>query len=237
MFKAKIESKKLLNPFNNFAQFIDESWVELKDDGLHAIASDRSIVCVCDFKIPITEFESYTLDRPTKIGLNITEFVAMLKRSGNSKFTTLELIDNESKLKIGFGIRTFTVSLLELGEQELPPTNELDKFTANAEFKSSVFTTAMKDTEVIEADSIVIEIKKGKLTFTADELQRLVEITLEKGTEALYNIEGNGKSCYALDFLKKLKPKSDKIKIEFGMDYPMRIIFDNFKFTIAPRVD
>lgn len=233
MFQAKIESKKLFEPFENFAQFIDESSIKLTKEGLSAIASDRAMVCVIEFKIPASEFERFELDKDTFLSLNITNFVEILKRK--TDFTTLSL-DENNRLIIEFDTRKFTIPQLELSSQEIPEVNKLDKFTAKVQLKTEIFSTAIKDSD-INSDSMVVQTKENGLIFFASGDVQSNDLLIEKGNENLYSLEGNGKGRYPLEYLKKLKIKTEKISLDFGVDYPLLITFNNFKMTLAPRVD
>jgi len=89
MFKATLTSPTLLvNSISTIAELIDEGLFKISKDGISLTAADRAMVVVVDFNLSSTAFQSYEIDEERTIGLNISNFLQVLKRaSGNDKVT------------------------------------------------------------------------------------------------------------------------------------------------------
>lgn len=250
MFKATLADVALLrDPLASIAEIIDEGVFKAGKDGLRFVASDRAMVAVVDFELMPAAFEKYEASsdsgKDQKLGLNITNLLSVLKRAGTGDKISMELTGAKMQIAIeGASRRRFVVPLLDLGEEEVPPVDQLE-FKTCAQVKSDVLLNGINDAEII-ADSIIFETTPSKFMMLAEGDTNRAELELEKGSEALIRLEAQGtvKSRYALDYLKKIAKAakiSDSVTIEYGEDYPMRLSFAagdkaRIRFVLAPRV-
>lgn len=246
MFSAVTSEPKLLkDSIDTISQLIDEGVFKLKKDGIELVATDRAMVAVVDFKLSSGAFDEYTCDEEKEIGLNLLNFLTILKRSGSDDKMKLVLKD-DNKLEItmkGSSTRKFAVPLLNINKEEIPPVDQLD-FAASAEVKSSIIEQGIADADIM-ADSVIFELGEEQLKMFAEGDSSKSELLLEKGNESLVSLNAKQivKSRYPLDYLKKII-KASKIaettRINLGTDYPMKIEFkgDNISFVciLAPRV-
>jgi len=247
LFKAVTKDHRLLrDSVDIISQLIDDGLFKLKKDGIELLASDRAMVSVVDFKLRASSFDIYECDKDKTIGLNLLNFLTVLKRANINDKLTLNLNEAESKLEIsleGDSTRNFAIPLIEISREEIPQVDQLE-FTANAEVRADIFEQGINDADII-ADSVVIELSDDKLRMFAEGNSSKSELKLEKGNEALLNLSAKEKvkSRYSLEYLKKMIKGSkitDKTKIMIGKDYPMRIEFRGenalLNFILAPRV-
>ena len=251
MFKATIADVALLrDPLSSIAEIIDEGTFRAGKDGLRFVAADRAMVAVVDFLLSPAAFEKYEAGGDSdkaeqKLGLSITNLLSVLKRAGAGDKITMELTGAKMHITIdGASKRRFVVPLLDLGDEEVPPVDQLE-FKSCAQVKSDVFLNGVNDAEII-ADSIIFETTPAKFVMLAEGDTNRAELELEKGNEALIelNVQQAVKSRYALDYLKKMAKAakiSDSVRIEYGEDYPMRLSFAAgdkacVRFVLAPRV-
>jgi hypothetical protein len=238
MFKATITNGKLLELISRTADLVEEGTIQVKKDGLSFIASDRAMVCLVGWKLDATAFESYELSKETKMSIDLEQLLTVLKRATEKSKIVLEL-DKQLKITIIDDYkRFFTIPLIELGEEELPPINELE-FKTTAEIKADIFANGIADSEAIGGDSIV---------FSSDGLNRFLMKTqtdmssTELDTESKIAL-GTAKSRYPNDYLKKIaKTKlSETVVIQYGDDYPCKFTYKNEKaeiyYILAPRVE
>jgi len=246
MFSAVTSEPKLLrDSIDTISQLIDEGIFKLKRDGIELLATDRAMVAVVEFKLGAGAFDEYTCDEDKEIGLNLLNFLTILKRAGSEDKLKLTLKDDD-KLEVtlkGSSTRKFAVPLLNITKEEIPPVDQLD-FSASAEIKSGIIEQGIADADIV-ADSVIFELDEEKLRMSAEGDTTKSELVLEKGNESLVNLNARQsiKSRYPLDYLKKIIKASkiaDITKINLGTDYPMKIEFvgDNisFKCVLAPRV-
>ncbi len=154
------------------------------------------------------------------------------------KDNKLEIImDNSSK-------RRFTVPLLEISQEEIPPINELD-FKAKVRVKTDVLKSGIEDAD-IAGDSVVFEANTEKFNMKAAGDITSTELSLQKGNKSLLdlNVTGSVVSRYPLDYLKKMIKAgklAEETTIKWSKDYPMRLDFSSVDkvslgFVVAPRV-
>ncbi len=246
MFNAKIQDSKLLRDgIDTISQIIDEGLFKVRKDGIELIATDRAMVAVVDFKLSSSAFEEYNCDGDVSIGLNLANFLSVLKRSSGPM--EMKLNDKENKLDItlaGETTRKFSVPLIEISSEEIPPISQLE-FPAIAEVKSEVVEDGISDADII-ADSVVFEIEGSGMKMHAEGDNNRAELIVEKGSESLVNIQAAGpvKSRYPIDYLKKFIKASkiaDTAVIQLGNDYPMKMELKGnnvyLAMVLAPRVE
>ena len=245
MFSLTMSNVKLLkDSIDTISQIIDEGLFKVKSDGIELIATDRAMVAVVDFKLNSSAFEEYNCEKETTLGLNLLNFLTILKRAGANDKLKMEL--NENRLDItlqGNSIRKFSVPLLEINQDEIPPVSQLD-FAASADIKASIIEQGIADADII-ADSVIFELDSDKLRMFAEGDSSKSELLLNKGDEALVsiNVSSPVKSRYPLDYLKKMIKASriaETTKINLGTDYPMKLEFKgqnvSLDMVVAPRV-
>lgn len=236
--------KTLRDSFDTISQIIDEASVRFRKNGIELTAADRAMVAVVDFSMSKNAFETYECDTEMSIGLNLLNFLSILKRAGNNDKLTLE--PTEGKLNIlfeGSSRRSFAVPLIELSKDEIPAIGQFD-FPASFVIDAGVLIQGTEDADIF-ADSLIFEVSGTGMKLSAEGDNNKSELILEKNNQALQelNVKDSVKSRYPLDYLKKMLKASKLVgiaKIFLGNDYPMKIEFagDNVKmgFVLAPRV-
>lgn len=246
MFKATLTETNLLrDSIASIAEIIDEGLFKVRKDGISFIAADRAMVSVVDFFIAAQAFEKYEVDAEQLIGLNIPNFLSVIKRAGTGDKLSFELKDAKLQVVIeGASKRRFLVPLLDLSVEEIPPVNQLE-FKSKVQLKSDVLQSGISDAEII-GDSIILEATPERFGMIADGDVSKAELELTKDNASLIelSVPSEMKARYALDYLKKMAKAaklSDSVTIEHGQDYPMRISFAagdkvRLSFILAPRV-
>ncbi len=246
MFKATLSDPQLLtNSIATIAELIDEGQFKVSQSGIGLLAADRAMVAVVNFNLSAGAFEKYEMDNDQTIGLNIGNILSVLKRITGDDKVSFNLLSNKLEILIeGSSKRRFTVPLLDLSQEEVPPIEQLE-FTVTAEVKPDILQSGIDDAEIV-SDSILFETSPTKFSMRAEGDVSKTELELEKGSDALVNINtsGNVKSRYPLDYLKKMVKAAkiaDSVLLQFGQDYPMKLSFKSgdkcsLQFVLAPRV-
>ncbi len=247
MFRAVAKEPRLLRDcIDTASQLIDEGIFNLKEDGIELLAADRAMVSVIDMKLKSSSFEKYMCDKRSKIGLNLLNFLTILKRANPGDKLILSLNEKESKLEVileGISKRKFSIPLLEISTEEIPQIEQL-KFSASAEIKCDVLIQGINDADVI-ADSVIIELTENEFRMFAEGDGSKTELSLEKGNEALISLTAKDKvsSRYSIEYLKKMLKAAriaENVKVLLGNDYPLRLEFKSEHVSIcmvlAPRV-
>jgi proliferating cell nuclear antigen len=141
--------------------------------------------------------------------------------------------------------RNFTMPTLEASEEEVP-TPKIS-FNIKAKMTTQGLSQAIEDAQLV-SDHVRLEAEADKLTLSATGDLMGATITLQKGSDALLDIEAKepSKATFSLSYLSEIikaaSATSDIATIEFSTDMPVRIDFQQVKegkltFFLAPRIE
>ena len=249
MFKLKVADAKLLKDMATaISILIDEATFKIDPENLKLRAMDPSRVAMVDFEWPKTVFEEYTCTEPTKMCINISELLKLLRRAGKDEVVELSLDENTGRLQIritGKYKRNFTMPTLESSEEEVPTP----KITFNVRAKATTegLRQAIEDAQLV-SDHVRIEADAEKLVFNAagDLMSAIIE--LQKGSDTLLDLEAKepSKATFGLSYLSEIikaaSATSDIATLEFSTDMPIKLDFQQTKegkltFYLAPRIE
>jgi len=249
MFKAKISDAKLLRDMiTTISTLVDEATFNITAEGIKLRAMDPSRVAMVDFEWPKTVFDEYTADTPTKMCINITELLKLLRRTGKDESVELALDEKTGRLNVGIKgkyDRTFNMPTLEATEEEVPTP----KITFNVRAKATTegLNEAIQDVLLV-SDHVRVEMDNEKMTMRATGDLMGATVELKKGSDALLDLEAKepSKATFSLSYLSEIiktaAATSDVATLEFSTDMPIRIDFQQPKegrltFYLAPRIE
>ncbi len=248
MFELTISDTDVLkNSISIASEIIDEGIFKINKDGMRFLAADRAMVAVIDLFIGAQAFEKYDLTEDAAVGVNMANFVSILRRADSADKITLKKEDGRNKLKIiisGVSARRFEVPLLDMPETETPPTDKLT-FSSFVDINSSLLAQGVADAEIV-SDIVIFEADPAHFRIKSEGDSTVTELEVEKGNPLLLKLESDGtnKSGYPLDYLKKMVKASKLAEIasvRFSSDFPMKMEFGNgdkfrMSFVLAPHV-
>jgi proliferating cell nuclear antigen len=88
------------NLIGAIATLVDEASFDADEEGIKLRAMDPSHVAMVDFEWPKTIFEEYVSDEPTKLCINISEMLKLLRRVGGDESINIELEEKTARLKM-----------------------------------------------------------------------------------------------------------------------------------------
>ena len=225
---------------------LDEANLIASENGLELRAMDPTRVAMVDFSIPVVAFETYECKKgPHRLGLNLEEFIDIMKRISDSESFTL-VLNKPDKIEISFSGRLekiYGLSLLDLGESEYPAP----KITYNASITllSKTFQGLLKDAELV-ADHLVIEANSSEFIVKNSSESKDFSTTIEKDHDEVANFKVNGehRALFNLSHLKAMtRPNVHdllKISISNGMavefSYPI-LLGGRLRYFCAPRIE
>lgn len=249
MFKAKLSDAKFLRDMvTAISTLVDEATFNVTAEGIKLRAMDPSRVAMVDFEWPRTVFEEYLADAPTKMCINISELLKLLRRTSKDESVELALDEKTGKLNVsirGKYERTFNMPTLVATEEEVPTP----KVTFNVLVKATTegINQAIQDALLV-SDHVRFEVDSEKMTMRAsgDLMGAIVE--LKKGSDALLDLEAKepSKATFSLSYLSEIvkaaAATSEVAALEFSTDMPIRIDFQQPKdgkltFYLAPRIE
>ncbi|MEM3730835.1 MAG: proliferating cell nuclear antigen (pcna) [Candidatus Bathyarchaeia archaeon] len=249
MFKFKISDAKLFRDVvSAISILIDEATFKMDPEGMKLRAMDPSRVAMVDFEWSKTAFDEYAALEPTKMCINISELLKLLKRAGKDEVLEFSLDEKTGRLQvkiIGKYVRTFTMPTLEASEEEVPTP----KLTFNVKAKATTqgLSQAIEDAQLV-SDHVRIEADTEKLVLNAAGDLMGATITLQKGSDALLELEAKepSKATFSLSYLSEIikaaSATSDIATLEFSTDMPIKLDFQQAKegkltFYLAPRIE
>ncbi|MGQ9551238.1 MAG: proliferating cell nuclear antigen (pcna) [Candidatus Bathycorpusculaceae bacterium] len=249
MFRLKVTDAKLLRDMvTAISILVDEATFKIDLEGLKLRAMDPSRVAMIDFEWPKTVFEEYLCSEPTKMCINISELLKLLKRAGRDEAVDLSLDEKTGRLQVkisGKYLRNFTMPTLEAAEEEVPTP----KITFNVKAKATThgLSQAIEDAQLV-SDHVRIEADNERLVLNASGDLMGATITLQKGSDNLLDLETKepSKATFSLSYLteiiKAASATSDIATLEFSSDMPIRLDFQQTKegrltFYLAPRIE
>jgi len=236
---VQLDNPKILSDaISIISEIVTEVRIKLLEEGMSIIAVDPANVAMVIFKLPKESFSKYEAGKEVW-GVNLEDFKRILKRAAGSSSVIMEQEDNQLKISLFDKIkRSFVLSLIEVESEDKqePPLN----FACEVEMNAQEFSQAIEDSLVV-ADSC--SLIGGKDFFIVEGIGSLNSAKAEFSSDDV-KVTGDAKSKYSLEYLAKFtkgKAFSDKIKIRFGDDYPLRLDFAGVKmgigFILAPRVE
>jgi len=249
MFRLKVADARLLRDMATaISILVDEATFKIDPDGVKLRAMDPSRVAMVDFEWPKTIFEEYACTEPTKMCINISELLKLLKRAGKDEVVELSLDEKTGRLQVkitGKYARNFTMPTLEASEEEVPTP----KLTFNVLAKATTdgLSQAIEDAQLV-SDHVRIEADVEKIVFNATGDLMGATISLQKGSDTLLDLEAKepSKATFSLSYLSEIikaaSATSDIAMLEFSTDMPVRLDFQQAKegkltFYLAPRIE
>jgi len=245
-FSAALNDISLLREsMSAIAEIIDETELLVTRDGIRMVAADRAVVAVVDFSLAKDAFDEYNYQGDARFGLNLINFLRVLRRAMPNDVLEIGLDGNKFELKlIGDSTRTFKLPIIDVSKQELPPLDKLE-FTTAFEVNSEILSNGIEDADLI-TDSLIFIVHPDKLVLKADSESAGAELELTPGQPGLRGLQASGgavRARYSLDYLKRIikaKKLGETTKISMASEYPMKIGFDvpgraKLTFILAPR--
>jgi len=246
-FKVVLSEVDLLkNSVPIIAEIIDEGVFKFGKDGITLLSPDRTMVSVTDLKILSSAFDEYHVTEEESLGLNMSNFSALLKRLKSGDKLVLESSGKSNKLNMtirGNGTRKFEIPLIDV-KMDKPPIDQLS-FVTKLEIDPDIIEQGIADAEII-GDSIVLEAGPESFRMHAKGDVSSTQLEILRTDKGLLKLEAKEttKAQYPLEYLKKMIKAgrlAKQMAIEFGTDYPMKMSFKtldkmSLSFILAPRV-
>ena len=224
------------------ADIIDEGTFRVDKNGLSLLAPDRTMVSVVDFRMPASMFEECSADAEASFGVNLANFVAVLKRAKSGDRLVLAQKGNRLSISIGRG-RQFELPILDISAEK-PPVDQLN-YAARVELDAALIEDGIADADVI-GDSVFFEATPELFRVSAKGEVSAAEVELSKKDKGVLKLQVSEplKAQYPLEYLKKMVKAAKLVKqvsLELGNDYPLRMTFQaqdkvHLSFILAPRV-
>lgn len=242
MFKAVINAETLRNAIESVSSLVDEVKISISDHGMELKAVDPANVAMVSLSIKDAAFEYFKAD-VCEIGIDLVRLSDVLSMADKGENVQLELEEESHKLKIGVGSLSYTLSLIDPSAiRKEPRIPEMDLPTS-ATLEGAALRRAIKAAEKV-SDHVILGI--DDTTFYMEAKGDIDSLKLKiPSTELLGMKPGEARSLFSLDYLVDMARsagKAGEVKLEMGIDYPMKMRFCVGKFAdviylLAPRIE
>jgi len=228
----------LLKPIELISELVLEVRIKVNEFGLSLTALDPANVAMVNFKLPKSAFSEFESGKEV-LGINLDSLKRILKRCSKTSSLILEKKENTLDIKIEDKIkRNFSLGLIEIeGEDREMPSLE---FCSRIEVDSQDLIDAIEDTAVI-SDACSFIVKNGNFIIESKEIN---SARAEFSSETISIQAEDCSARYSLDYLQKFMKAakiSEKTKISFASNHPLRLDFGgksfSLSFVLAPRVE
>ncbi len=207
---------------------------------------DPARISMVDFELSSDAFETYEIDSPKNIGLNLEDMNKMLRRARPGDRLKMNLDEQTNRFVLtfeGISVTTFSIPLLDLGETSTPSPQI--PFTATVRMEAGVLSEALKDVGIV-GDHVTLRATPDFLRLEGESDVESVNVRLNKQSEGVAHMEVKEecRSIYIISYianmLKAAEP-TDVVEFEFGQDLPLRLTVPleggRIAFLLAPRVE
>ncbi len=249
MFKLKMsDAKQLTDMASAIAILVDEATFQINPENIKLRAMDPSRVAMVDFEWSKAVFEEYICSEPTKMCINISELLKLIKRAGRNEVVELSLDEKTARLKVritGKYTRNFTMPTLEATEEEVPTPKVTFNVTAKA--TTGGLRQAIEDAQLV-SDHVRIEAEAERLILNASGDLMGATIELQKGSDTLLDLQTKepSKATFSLSYLaeiiKAASATSEITTMDFASDMPIKLDFQQtnegkLTYYLAPRIE
>jgi proliferating cell nuclear antigen len=237
----KLDHPKLFSEIIGvISDFILEVKIKVTKEGMSIIAIDPANVAMILFKLPASAFAELEVENEEILGVSLDSLKAVLRRVKSGSVLVISKQENELRLQIQDKVkREFNLALIEIeGEDKEVPALE---FVSRIEMNAVDFAEAIEDCSVVaDACSFVSEPER----FTIQAKGSLNSFKSEFSSDELDIQAQEARSKYSLEYLQKMVKATkitDRVKVNFSTDYPLRLDFTTpfieLGFILAPRVE
>jgi len=240
------EPKYLKESINIISELVTEGRFKITANGIELVAMDPANVAMVIYKLLSSCFVEYNIEGESELCVNLNNLKQILRRAKSNDTLTLEVgVDNKLHVIMKSNTtRKFSLPIIEMEdkEQKVPELT----FPVIIETDTALITDAIEDVSVVsESMSLVCEPTKLTIKGEGDISKAQVEIPGDETTVITNDDSDPVKSKYSVEYLKKMMMGSkltDKVKLLFDKDYPLKIDFTEvdkvqLSFILAPRVE
>jgi len=239
------EPKYFTESVSIISELVNEVTLKIDKDKIEIIALDPANVAMIAFTLLSSAFSEYNVEKSLKLSVNLESLRQVLKRARGSDTISLSLDEKKNKLQIsivGETMRRFNLALINLDEKE-PKFPDLT-FPVKIYTSTSIFDESIEDIGII-ADSLTLTAEPEKLVVESESNLHSAKVELPSDGNTAIELKGSAVTAkYSLEYLKKMIKASkltNKVKIEFSNDYPLKLDYlvkdrMNLSFILAPRI-
>lgn len=246
--KFKIKDTALLKHLVNSVSIVaDEVTMKISEGGLLIRTMDPSRVAMVDLDVTKAVFEEWDCKEDLKFGVNLSELMKLLKRSGKEDETTIEWDKNTGKLKVtivGKYSKVYTLPTLEPSEEEMPEPKI--SFNAKVKFVTDNLKSVLEDALLVSDHMRMTTVDDGlEVDATGDLMTAHLTLNKQSGIldfAAKEQCKATASLKYMMDIMNAAISIADIGVLEYSTDMPFKFTFNKdevikLTYYIAPRIE
>ncbi|BCU70238.1 DNA polymerase sliding clamp [Stygiolobus caldivivus] len=231
--------------FKTLTEFMEETTLQLDQDGLKIKGIDPSRTVLIDVLIPSGYFETYEIEGETKVGVKLEDIANILDTATKNDSVSIDIEQDKVLFQLdGEYERTFTLPVFSSADAEIPEIKL--EFPFKATMLTATFADLVDELEETGSDIMKFKSEEGKLLIIVEGDLASASIELSKDNGGLMDSEGSdAESTYSVEFIAnttKMRKPSDTVNIEFGTQLPLKLRYNlpqggYADFYISPRAE
>lgn len=159
-------SKYFCDAIDAVSNVVSRTNIYVTDEGLNISAMDENRVSLITLELEKTDFEIFEFKGVIKLGLDLTEFVKLLKSSSGHNSLVISYDETNPRLVINFkndGLaRRYSVTLIDLDEEQPRPTNP--DYYMELDISSKLFTNMIHSVMITGSEELRLSVHDKTLT-------------------------------------------------------------------------
>jgi proliferating cell nuclear antigen len=242
MFKATIEAHKFVECVDALQTLVLEAKFMLTPEAMSVNAVDPANVAMVGLALPSAVFDSYEATE-AELGIDLKKLSDVLGMAAKDEIVELELDEVQHRLVIKMRGLEYTMSLLDPSSIRKSPKMPNLQLPGLAVIHGDNLKRGMKAAGKV-SDYVSVGIHGD--TFFIESVGDVDSVRFELTREQMLEVRSSEvKALYSLDYLNdisKIAGKSERVSIELGNDYPVKISHSvagegNVVYIVAPRVE
>ena len=244
MFKAVINAEVFKDAIEAVSTLVDEAKFKLTAEGISVRAVDPANVAMVAFDLNAKAFETFEAS-DSEIGVDLIRLMDILGMTSKDDKIELNLNEETRKLEIRTGGLAYTLSLLDPTSIRKEPKVPNLELPAKIVLNGAELKRAVKAAEKV-SDHMALGVKDK--TFFVEAEGDLDKVRLDIPQSSLVSLQATSdvRSLFSLDYLNDLSKslgKAERVNIDLGTDYPVKLTFNiaagngTVTYLLAPRIE
>jgi proliferating cell nuclear antigen len=241
-FKVAILQKNLKDILEVMSGTMSEANIAVSPEGLRISDIDAASVLLTKIIIPAEAFDLYEAESGN-LGVDIEKLKDMISSGDSGDIVVIEMSD---KLDIKVGNLDWSMALIDPSSMRKPPKIPDMDLPAMVSMSGDEFRKMIVAADRI-SDHLRIMMEDEIFSMKSDGDIEKVAMTLR--TDELIDIKyGCANSLFMISYLKEISKgvkKAIAVRLEFGLDYPLRVstilkhgtVDTHISYLLAPRIE
>lgn len=159
-------SKYFCDAMDAVSNVVTKTNIYVTKEGMNISAMDENRVSLITLELEKNDFEIFEFTGDIKLGLDLTEFVKLLKSSSGHNSLVISYEETNPRLVINFkndGLsRRYSVTLIDIDDEQPRPTNP--DYYMELDISSKLFTNMINSVMITGSEEVRLTVRNNTLT-------------------------------------------------------------------------